>query len=115
MTKRAHLTDLLARFESTLQSTGLWSKTTPSPEALASPLPFCYDTLSFEQWLQFVFVVKMRALLASTTPLPTKVALTPMAEQVYGETNKELAALFQALSEIDALLNEEANGVSADA
>ena len=34
----------------------LWEKVSPSAAALASDEPFCIDTLTFPQWLQFIFL-----------------------------------------------------------
>ena len=42
---------LLDAIEAELKEQGLWSAQEPGMEALASQLPFCIDTLSFQQWL----------------------------------------------------------------
>ncbi|WP_258876037.1 YqcC family protein, partial [Pseudomonas aeruginosa] len=34
--------------------------TQTAPEALASPEPFCVDTLALEQWLQWIFLPRMK-------------------------------------------------------
>ena len=47
--------DALNALELGLRDLGLWSDARPEPEALASTMPFCYDTLELEQWLQFIF------------------------------------------------------------
>ena len=44
--------DALNALELGLRDLGLWSDVRPDPEALASTMPFCYDTLELEQWLQ---------------------------------------------------------------
>ena len=43
--------DALNALELGLRDLGLWSDVRPDPEALASTMPFCYDTLELEQWL----------------------------------------------------------------
>ena len=55
--------DLLFELEEILKAAGLWSAVTPSQEALASQQPFACDTLAFEQWLQFIFIPRLQALL----------------------------------------------------
>ena len=36
-----------------------------------STMPFMYDTLQVEEWLQWVFVPRLHALLDANAPLPT--------------------------------------------
>ena len=42
---------LLRELESTLQRHSLWQTTPIDPSALNSRVPFCHDTMAFEQWL----------------------------------------------------------------
>ncbi len=51
---------LLTALEHELQQRQLWQDILPPDEALASSEPFCVDTLTFPQWLQFIFIPKMR-------------------------------------------------------
>ena len=37
----------------------LWQKCRPNLCEMASTLPFHYDTLTFEQWLQFIFIERI--------------------------------------------------------
>ena len=57
----------------------LWQSTAPSKEALQSTEPFCCDTLSFAQWLEFILLPKMNMLIASNLPLPDEFLILPMA------------------------------------
>ncbi|MEF0565218.1 YqcC family protein, partial [Pseudomonas aeruginosa] len=50
------LADQLLLIERELRALGWWSESSPAPEALASPEPFCVDTLALEQWLQWIFL-----------------------------------------------------------
>lgn len=96
-------TALLVELELALRSSRLWSSTLPTPAALSSSAPFACDTMPFESWLQFIFIPKMMTIIETEQVLPRKIALLPMAEQVYaGE--QQLAHLFTALKNIDALL-----------
>ena len=54
---------LIIKLEQSLREEMLWSSSTPPDKALQSILPFALDTLSFEQWLQFVFIPKIKFLL----------------------------------------------------
>lgn len=58
--------------------------TQPSPQAMQSHIPFAADTMSFEQWLQFIFFPQMYQLINQKRPLPRQMGLAPMAEYVWG-------------------------------
>lgn len=79
-----------------LKQQQLWQSEPINPQARQSQLPFCHDTMTFEQWLQFVFIEKMRALIANKQPLPRNFAIAPMAEMMLSEhpaANKVIAQL----------------------
>jgi len=88
-----------------LQRLGLWSEYSPSAEQLSSSMPFCVDTLRFEQWLQFIFVPKLSALIQSKAPLPTKVSISPMAEEAYKNKGQAFEYLISLLIKLDELLS----------
>jgi uncharacterized protein YqcC (DUF446 family) len=84
---------------------GWWEMQPPSAEALASPEPFCVDTLAFEQWLQWIFLPRMKQLLEAGAALPSVSGIQPMAEQVYGGGQAEKArGLIRLLGEFDRLI-----------
>lgn len=64
------LADQLLLIERELRALGWWSESSPAPEALASPEPFCVDTLALEQWLQWIFLPRMKLILESDSALP---------------------------------------------
>jgi len=69
----ARLSDVaqqLLLIERELRVLGLWASAPPSPVALASAEPFCVDTLEFEEWLQWIFLPRMKAILEDNQPLP---------------------------------------------
>lgn len=89
-----------------LNQADLWSNDKPSTEALASTAPFACDSMSFENWLQFIFIPKMQTLVDNDLPLPNNIAVLPMAEQmlVIDSANK---CVFRVLGEIDQLLSRQ--------
>jgi uncharacterized protein YqcC (DUF446 family) len=78
--RRRRLALILTRIEVELRRLGLWSALPPPAAALQSTLPFCFDTLAFEQWLQWVFLPRFWALLQQDGPLPARCGIAPMAE-----------------------------------
>ena len=95
---------LLLELEAELRTLGLWDETPPSAEALASTQPFCVDTLTFPQWLQFVFLPRMSHLVEFEQPLPQQCGIAPMAEEYFRGGSQPGAALVAKLTEIDERL-----------
>jgi uncharacterized protein YqcC (DUF446 family) len=99
MNGRIRVAALLIDLEAQLRQRLLWDADEPAPEALASTQPFCIDTLSFPQWLQFMFLPRMRALLDADLPLPAQCAIAEMAEMHFG--SGDAVAVIALLREID--------------
>lgn len=102
------LADSLLAIERELRMAGLWGRHSPSAEALASEHPFCIDTLTFEQWLQWVLLPRMKVLLEEDLPLPGASGVTEMAEVVWAARADSLAGVMRALQEFDRLLTTRA-------
>ena len=94
---------LLTALEAAIKKSGLWSDTPPSEKAMKSTVPFACDTMTFEQWLQFLFIPKMHALINASQPLPSNIALVPMAEQTLPHS-ADSALVISVLEKIDSLL-----------
>ena len=96
---------LLGELTAELQRLERWQAEHPGEEALASTLPFCVDTLSFDQWLQIVLIPRMEQLVVMQAPLPSSVSLYPMASEVYKEELAEVEALLRLIARFDLLLS----------
>jgi len=106
ISKAQQLLLLLEQLETKLKQAGLWSDTPPSADAMTSSAPFACDSMSFSMWLQFIFLVKMRALLQQGQPMPQALCLLPMAEES-AKTQTGLDATFSVIKQIDALFNQD--------
>ena len=51
---------------------GMWATEAPPPEAFASGVAFFGDTMAFEQWLQFVLVPRVQAVLGGDGTFPAQ-------------------------------------------
>jgi uncharacterized protein YqcC (DUF446 family) len=100
--------EILIDIEAQLRQLGQWNKVQPPAEALASDLPFCVDTLTLPQWLQFVFLPTLYAMQQEGQTLPGRCGIAPMAEEYFRGTGLGSSALVAALVRIDELLCEEA-------
>lgn len=97
---------LLLRLEQALKQCHLWRSEPPAPEAFLSTQPFCVDTMSFAEWLQWVFVARLRALLEAQRPLPQGSQVAPLAAELW-KGQPEALHLCPVLEKIDACLNGE--------
>ena len=82
----------------------LWDAEMISAEALASEQPFAIDTMSFPQWLQFIFLPRMYVILEQQMQLPSNCGIAPMAEQYFSVLNLPSSPLIAQLQKIDELL-----------
>jgi uncharacterized protein YqcC (DUF446 family) len=94
--------------QQTMVTTNHWSDVGISVEALGSQQPFCLDTMNFSQWLQFIFIPRIRALINAGQALPTLVkgqGLEPMACQFYKNTDAD-RDIIVLIRQIDGLLQD---------
>lgn len=99
------LADSLLQTETELRQLDLWATQVPPDEAFQSTAPFCVDTLTFPQWLQFVFVERMKVLIENDQPLPTVSGIAPMAEEYFRGQQLPSQKLINALERMDQLLS----------
>ena len=102
---RTDIAELLIDIESELRQLNLWDTIPPSTAALASDQPFCVDTLSLPQWLQFIFLPTLYQLLEENQPLPARCGIAPMAEEYFRGGGLPSSALEEALLRMDTLLS----------
>jgi uncharacterized protein YqcC (DUF446 family) len=95
----------LLLIERELRVQGWWQIEPPSERALASQEPFCVDSMAFDQWLQWIFLPRMKHMLENGAALPSVSGIQPMAEQVYGEGNVQARVLVRLLGEFDRLIS----------
>jgi len=99
------LSDALMDIEAELRLLQLWEDLGPPLEALQSVQPFAVDTLTFPQWLQFIFLPRMYYLIEEDIELPGNCAIAPMAEQYFSVLNVHSTPLIAHLLRIDELLS----------
>ena len=102
---RTEIAEVLIDIESELRQLGLWERIPPSTRALASDQPFCVDTLTLPQWLQFIFLPTFYQMLEAGQPLPARCGIAPMAEEFFKGGGLPTSALEEALLQIDNLLS----------
>ena len=95
------LTDLLSELELQLRAAELWQTSSPSLQALASQQPFALDTLEPHQWLQWIFLPRMHALIEAEQALPQGFALTPYFEECW-KLQSEYSKIIAVIRHIDS-------------
>lgn len=108
MAQHALLAEQLLLIEGELRQLGWWTATPPSAQALASQQPFAVDSMAFELWLQWLFLPRMRQILAGGEPLPSTCGIAPMAEMVLVDRASQARALLALLGEFDRLIADAA-------
>lgn len=100
----------IAEIESEMMRVGLWQPEPLREEQYNFHQAFALDTMTFTQWLQFIFIPRVKELLAAEAEFPAKseVGLQAFREFVmwpaYGEIETE--RLLTLISEIDALFEK---------
>ena len=95
----------LEALEKNLQQAQLWQDNAPSEEAFLSQQPFAIDYLNATEWVQWIFIPKMMALIEAEQPLPTKIAITPYLEEALKERD-DLSTLLAPLYDLEKLLQQ---------
>lgn len=101
----AYLIDI----EADLRQLRLWQSEPPDSAALASIEPFCFDTLTLPQWLQFVFIPRMYQLLESDQNLPQNCAIAPMAEEYFSGSDLFVRPLLIHLASLDSYITQSSS------
>ena len=106
--ERTEIRSLLGALARELQTEQLWDAQPPSAEAMASTVPFMFDTLRIEQWLQWVFVPRVHALLDAGAPLPGNCSIHPLAEHQWSSRDKQALPkkALALLEQIDARMSQ---------
>ncbi|MGB3597993.1 MAG: YqcC family protein [Pseudomonas neustonica] len=97
------LAGALRVLEAELLALGLWGNVRPHDSRLNSAVPFALDTLSFEEWLQWVFLPRMAAYVASRSRPSTACHLQPMGEEAFACLGRRKLGLLMALGEVDRM------------
>ena len=107
---RTEVAEVLIDIEAQLRQLGQWDKIPPSTEALASSQPFCVDTLTIPQWLQYIYLPTLYEKLENEQALPERCGIAPMAEEFFRGSGLATNELVSALLRMDDLLS----GVTGD-
>ncbi|MFH0256262.1 YqcC family protein [Vibrio rumoiensis] len=100
MSEYIELSDVLEQLEDKLIQLSLWEEQSPPKQDLNSEQPFSLDTLQPTQWLQWIFIPKMRELIASQSEVPIGFEVSAYFEQtMVNKTHRD--ELLPILNQLD--------------
>ena len=99
--------------EHELKRLDIWDDEKPSPAALRSPEPFCYDTLGFAEWMQWVFLPRMHEVLAREREMPDRSNIHAYAEEVLRNTEHDADQLLFLIKTFDEVVGAAGDGADA--
>ena len=97
---------LLDEIERELRDLNLWDEIPPPAEALMSAVPFCYDTMQFPQWLQWVFIPRCTQITRNQASMPASSDICPMAEVYLDEMHVDAPGLLACIAQFDQLITQ---------
>ncbi|EPB6466601.1 YqcC family protein [Cronobacter dublinensis] len=107
MERHQRVRQQLQRVEQVLRHHKQWQSAAPHSSAFESTQPFCMDTLAPYEWLQWVLIPRLHALLDAGSPLPQAFAVAPYYEVALEASHPARDAVLTVLVELDALFAGE--------
>ena len=101
----SEVAEFLLLIEQEMRTQGLWSDTVPSEDDLSSTEPFSVDRLDFEQWVQWIFLPKMKVIIEQGQSLPSVSGIRHMAEHVFGQRRGNWKPLLRHFEAFDLLIS----------
>jgi uncharacterized protein YqcC (DUF446 family) len=90
--------------EAEMKRTGFWSDEQPTPEMYNFTQAFAMDTMPFSYWLQFIFIPRVRSIIAEQGDFPRSSQVGAQAVREFDGV-WEASDLVSKLSAFDALFN----------
>lgn len=98
----------LRHIEEEMRAKALWRELPPSPEAFESTEPFSIDTMEATEWLQWVLIPRLQALIEQGAVLPGAFAIAPYFEEVYkNDEEGQYHLLLIHLRELDGFFSTQ--------
>ncbi|PJX13653.1 hypothetical protein CWI66_11360 [Halomonas sp. 141] len=109
MSVHQQLQTALLELEAAMKAANLWRTPLPEASAFASQEPFCVDTMSLPQWVRYVFVARLTALVEAQATLPARCEVAPaMAAYLMQEKVRasDQVLVIRAMERVDQLVTD---------
>lgn len=103
--QKIKVADLMLQLECELRTHGLWEEELPSTEQLMSAEPFACDVMPLQQWLQWVFLPRMKAIVESDADLPHACNISVYAEDTLAKLEIDTHSIVELIKAIDQALS----------
>jgi uncharacterized protein YqcC (DUF446 family) len=100
--------ETISAIEAEMMRIGFWQADPLRPEQYDFKAAFGMDTMAYSQWLQFVFIPRVRALLDGGGPWPATSQVGTQAIREFDGVH-EASTLISLLCEFDALFRGQAD------
>ncbi|MBN4864312.1 MULTISPECIES: YqcC family protein [Providencia] len=111
MNKEQRIVEKLRHLEEEMKLKVLWREHPPEQDAFKSVEPFCIDTMEALEWLQWILIPRLQAIIDQGGMLPANFAIAPYFEEAYKHDEEEqYVALIQHLRELDSIFSTNSNG-----
>ncbi|MDB5190177.1 MAG: hypothetical protein JWN49_503 [Parcubacteria group bacterium] len=105
--RTTQLLNKLVEIQTEMERIGYWKDESLSVDTSDSKEDFMADKLSFEQWLQYIFIPRAReAIKNDRAPSQSMVGTKAMREYDYMSKVEEALPLVDLLNEFDDLIND---------
>ena len=92
---------LLNDIQKVMSKVGAWQTIPPAPEKLMSVEPFSIDTLSFVEWLQWIYIARLRAIIDAGGQLPSGAQVYPYAVEALKGDTSSIPGLLNLIQQLD--------------
>lgn len=103
--QKKHVADLMLQLECELRAKGLWEEALPSTEQMMSSEPFACDVMPLQQWLQWVFLPRMKAIVESDADLPHTCNISVYAEDTIAKLDVDTSTVVELIKAMDQTLS----------
>jgi len=107
MTLHDSVREQLNSIEALLRHHDRWQMTAPDDSVFTSTQPFFMDTLEPLEWLQWVLIPRLGALVESGQPLPQRFAVAPYFEVALDAGHPLRDKIVNQLQQLDAFFTDE--------
>lgn len=104
MSQHSELLTIINAISLQMQEQNLWQASPPSKEALSSPEPFCVDTLTFCEWVQWIMLPRLEHMAKSEATLPGNSDMFTMAKEAFKRINADTSELLSLILQLDQCL-----------
>ncbi|XKM13796.1 YqcC family protein [Orbaceae bacterium ac157xtp] len=93
----------LNAIEQELKRINLWQNQPPKPEAFNSEQPFALDIMQAHEWLQWLFLPRIRAIMDAKGEIPRNFSLHPYFEEALKDED-DIQHLLHLIKQLDELV-----------